>query len=110
MGNACCAEPKPDIQAKRSMDEEFFKLHVDAGHMNDRRCACGVREFTIRARGAAVTLSTRSRPHETSLTYPVDGICYTGYVIPYAHAVAATRRARVTTPAATSQHSGSMVC
>ena len=37
MGNACCAEPKPDIQAKRSMDEEFFKLHVDAGHMNDRR-------------------------------------------------------------------------
>mmetsp|Transcript_13208 Transcript_13208/g.39447 ORF Transcript_13208/g.39447 Transcript_13208/m.39447 type:complete len:143 (+) Transcript_13208:300-728(+) len=37
MGNVCCAEPKPDIQAKRSMDEEFFKLHVDAGHMNERR-------------------------------------------------------------------------
>ncbi|KAH8053765.1 hypothetical protein JL722_9241 [Aureococcus anophagefferens] len=33
----CCQEAKPDIQAKRSMDEEFFKLHVDAGHMNERR-------------------------------------------------------------------------
>mmetsp|Transcript_15974 Transcript_15974/g.47655 ORF Transcript_15974/g.47655 Transcript_15974/m.47655 type:complete len:145 (-) Transcript_15974:52-486(-) len=37
MGNQCCAEPKPDVQAKASMDEEFFKLHVDAGHMNERR-------------------------------------------------------------------------
>ena len=95
MGNACCAEPKPDIQAKRSMDEEFFKLHVDAGHMNDRRCACGVREFTIRARGAA-------RDAVDAVSTPRD--------VPCAHAVAATRRARVTTPAATSQHSGSMVC
>ena len=47
MGNACCAEPKPDIQAKRSMDEEFFKLHVDAGHMNDRRRSFVDRLYTI---------------------------------------------------------------
>lgn len=47
MGNACCPELKPDIQAKRSMDEEFFKLHVDAGHMNDRRRSFVDRLYTI---------------------------------------------------------------
>ena len=47
MGQVCCAEPKPDIQAKRSMDEEFFKLHVDAGHMNDRRRSFVDRLYTI---------------------------------------------------------------